>query len=752
MGKYLDILNGGNTPDINSNPSPGNTVGIGSLLAPVPATPALVASPRLSLSAPVQKATATGSPANMLTQFRSVASQLQSNANMSVQQEILRICNLPIVPEPTPEEIKAISDYYITNPTPPFDKGLYPAQVKALMQFHDYGSLFCPVPVAGGKTLISVLIANDAYRDFHKRKIILMNPVNLIGQLRTTELPLYRRHMSINIPFYWLTKESKHQRLLTAKSNRGGCYVVSYSLLSGQSGAEILDAIQPDLIIGDEVHRIASARPSARNRRFKEVVNKYNPSLVVMSGTITKKSPKDYHWIATQTLQHNSFMPRPKQAADAWSEILDCEASTADELNPNGGHQAAGPIMHVAHWADKNIPDKEFPNNLLGFRTAAKERMRTAPGVILPEATGKGYVPLRISNIKLSKQDCTSRPGWDKLQEIVKVLLDEYIAPNGDEIDHAMHIYRWRYELEGFGFYNNLVWPDAEKVAVSRDVTENVAHDLLERSIEHHEARQEYHRVLRQWIKHRAKTGMDTPMLIGQEMYMNGAATVGDELHSAWSKVRELKFDGILERQKSVVRVCDFRLNKIIEWAKAWYKKKPNKACIIWFLNRGVGDWLAEAFREADLPATYCPSGKKGTEAISAKDGRTFTIASSSYTEGQNLQHTHDAEVFAQWYRPAFMIEQAMGRIDRPGQDSDQARYFMSISSEFDQMLLASTLNDAAYTHQINSPHKLMYADWDERPKVVPSAALLEWSGGEQPVQMLSADKQKMLLDKFKGE
>jgi thymidylate synthase ThyX len=88
----------------------------------------------------------------------------------------------------------------------------------------------------------------------------------------------------------------------------------------------------------------------------------------------------------------------------------------------------------------------------------------------------------------------------------------------------------------------------------------------------------------------------------------------------------------------------------------------------------------------------------------------------------------------------------------RTGQESDQARYFTCINSQFDKMLLASTLNDATYAHQTGSSQKLLYADWDERPQIVPSATLMEWSGGKFAPQMLDVESQKMLIEKFHGE
>ena len=696
---------------------------------------------------PQSQVSSPANPSVILERFRGVQAHLKNTADISVAQEIVRICNLPIIPEPTQHEIDTISKWYC----PDGSWTLFPEQVKAMMQFHEYMSILCPVRVGGGKTLISALVANDAYTHFGKRKIILMNPPKLINQLKETELPLYRRHISINVPFYWLTKEAKGKRMMSAKSGRAGVYVLSYSMISRSEGSELMHAIQPDLIIGDEIHRIASDKPSARNRRFREIVKTYNPSLVSMSGTLTKKTPKNYHHIAVNTLAENCFMPRPVGCADAWSTIIDSNASSIDDFNPSSPPQP-GPIKPLIKWAQANWPEEEWPVNLIGFRNAYKRRMETCPGVVSSDSE-EGGTPLRISNLKLDMAECAKRPGWELLQKLVKTLLEQYVAPNGDEIDHAMHIWRWRYELEGFGFYNNLFWPEVEKFAARKGISQQEANIILERSIEHHTLRQEYHKVLRRWIKNRARTGMDTPMLLGLEMHNNQGSNVGSELYTAWSDMKDAEFEGMAERQKAVVRVCDFRLKQVVDWAKAWHTTHKNKTAILWFKNRGVGDWINEALLEADLPVAYCPSGKHGEVLIRDRtQGHRFCVASmGSYREGFNLQYHHDTEFFCQWPREADWAEQAMGRIARPGQDSDEARFFTSIGLDFDKVLFASTLNDAAYTHQTTARQKLMYADYDERPMIVPYSVLLEWSGESKPVQ-LDTGMQKFLNDKFKGQ
>jgi len=679
---------------------------------------------------------------------------MQMTAANSIRQEIERIISLPIVPDPTEEEIEAVSRYYC--PAGTFK--MYPEQVKAMMMYHEYGGQVDPIAVGGGKTLISVLIANDAYSQFGKRKIVLMVPPHLVNQLKETELPLYRRHFSINVPFYWIALMTPGKRMLQAKSERSGVYVVSYSLLSGRKGAEILDAIAPDLFIGDEIHKIASANLSARGRRFKDAVLKFSPQIVGLSGTITKRSPRDYHFLTTQALQENSFVPRPTSLADEWAKIIDSDASSIDEF-PNNSAPQLIPFKILIDWAKQNFPEeaKLYPNNLVGFRAAHKKRLRTCPGVVASDGEDLG-VSIRITNID-SKEDHEYQTsivneecvGWEKLESLVEQLTSLWIAPNGDEIDHAMHMWRWRYELEGFGFYNNLFWPAPEKVAIRKKITDTQAKDIIDRSIEHHLLQQEYHRVLRSWIKNRAKKGLDTPFLIGGEMARNGDARVGRELYKAWSDMKAAVFVGMIERDKEFVRVCDFRVKKIVEWATRWNQNRPGKAAIVWYVNNGVAEWLRDAFIEADLPMIYCPAGKKGKANIEDRtQGHKFAITSlPAYHEGLNLQFHHDTEAFAQWPRRALWAQQGMGRVHRNEQPSDETRMFGSFLSEFDRVNMSACLNDAAYVHQTAQKQKLLYADWDERPTVLPHAVLMEW--GTQ-AKTLDAGRRKILEDKFLGE
>lgn len=710
-------------------------------------------SPAVSTLSQASASPSSASPA--VERFRSVMGQYQANADASVAVEIDRITSLPIIPEPTEEEIDQVSKWY----APGGGIRLFPEQVKAMMQYHAIGSLIAPVSVGGGKTLISVLTANDAFYLFGKRKILLIEPSHLIDQLRYRELPKYRRHISINVPFYWLAGETARRRKALAESQRLGCYVVSYSLLSREDGAEIMDAIAPDLVIGDEIHRIASANPSARGRRFKEIVKKFQPNIVGLSGTITTKSPRDYHFLVTAALREYSFVPRPNYLADEWAKIIDTNANNLDQF-ASGERPQPGPYLKVVDWAKKAFPKDKvttgttktkttpYTKDLVGFRRAHNKRMQTCPGVVCSNGADLVGSSLRISNLHITKVEKESCPGWEALQEKVKQLTELWIAPNGDEIEYALHIWRYRYELEGIGGYNDLSWPTVEKLSERRKITVREAEEVLHRSQDQHNLHQEYARILRSWIKGKAKSGMDTPMLIGQEMYRNGAKNVGSELFDAWTKERDAIFPEIVEREKSFVRLCPFRINRLVKWGQAWHHDNPNQGAVVWFDNQGVGTWLRDAFQEANLPHVLCRADDAGRTNISDEAQRDlFSLATfNAFSEGLNIQNKYSAAAYSQWTRSAKLAEQTIGRLHRPGQTEDEVNLFYSICGEFDHVNLAACLNDSAYIHQTVGKQKLMIADYDETPKILPYSVLVEWNAEPEGA---SEEAAAVLREKF---
>ena len=67
---------------------------------------------------------------------------------------------------------------------------------------------------------------------------------------------------------------------------------------------------------------------------------------------------------------------------------------------------------------------------------------------------------------------------------------------------------------------------------------------------------------------------------------------------------------------------------------------------------------------------------------------------------------------------------------------------------EFDHLLFAGTLNDALYIQQtLGSNQKLIYADYDWRPKIFPTMVLNQRG---MAGKTLDSKSQKILEEKFK--
>ena len=659
-------------------------------------------------------------------------------ANQNVASEVNRICDLELEPDPTPEQVIRASRYYCPAGT----WTLKPDQVKGLIQFHKYRGGFIPLRVGGGKTLVVCLIASDAFSEFGYERIVVHCPPTLVGQLQNKELPKYRKHMSINCPWIFLSNYSQDLRMRKARSGSKGVYVLPYSLLQSKYGAEMMEAIRPQLIIGDEIHQVASAKGTARTRRFKEAITKFEPDLVGLSGTITKKRILDYHFLAVHSLKERCFLPRTHVQAEAWGKMLDSDAEGVP-VEPGGG-----PIEPLIDWY-KEQTGESVGNNVVGFRTAYKHRMSTCPGVVASTGEDDIGCSLRMTNIPYNKHAATNLPGWLKLQNIINDVQSLWVTPDGDEIEHAIHLWKWTYELESFGFYNSLYWPDVKVVAERKGVDDLTAMEILEESKANHEDGQEYYRKLRRWLQYNARQGMDTTMLVGNNMKNHGAKDVGQDLYDAWITWKNSDTGRLVERDSRVIRVCSFRVDEVVRWAKDHYKKHGEGA-IIWYKHTGVGDWIEEALRAAGLPTIRCGAGKVGSERIEDENNRgAFAVSSiPAHYQGHNCQHW-GFEYFAQFPREAHFAEQCIGRVHRTGQERDVVQVFTCFTNFFDKVLFSAVLNDAAYTHQSMQPQNLIYADYDETPKLLPYAVLKQW--GTNPEKRTKAT-QELLEETFDVE
>lgn len=671
----------------------------------------------------------------------------------SVAVEIKRIIDIPLRMTLDREEYEEVSRHYLqahvfNNPTDPFHR-LFDRQADALVAYNSCKGAFLPLAVGGGKTLTSLLVANDAFQKGLKKTMLIV-PSSLIEQLVGTDIKLCRKKTIFNMPVWCLAGLSAERRRAMANSGRQGLYIYSYSLLSSTKDAEngVLEAIAPDLLILDEAHCIM--RKSARTRRFIRYINEARPQVVPLSGTMTQKMLSEYFEIARAALGQNNFLPNSRVMTEEWSKIIDTSAVSMSEYR-NDSQPKAGPLKMVVDWARHTFPGEKddhgrpmFADSLTGFRQAFQKRLTTCPGVVCSSGHELPY-SLYISNMPVKNPE--THPGYDCQQELILKLKNEWVTPNGDELEEKMHLFRWLYWIEGAGFYNERYWPSIDWLLEHRKAAnETDARILLDRSYEHLMRQRIYHSMLRKWLNTRSRPKLDSPLLVGKSMSLHGAKEVGQDLYAAWQDMHDADFEGRIERLKRAVRVCGFKIEQALKWIRTLPKGEGG---LIWYDNEEMGLWMRERLEEEGVEHLYCPAGHAINALLSDRErckGKVILLTINAHFQGKNLQFDRNM-FYLQWPRSAKYAEQSIGRQHREKQEYD-VYVTTCLTSEFDRVLYAATLNDAAYMHTtLANRQKIIYGKYLYDPQIVPFEVLEMW--GVEHVRKLDDRGKRLLAETF---
>lgn len=655
--------------------------------------------------------------------------------NPGKKSEIQRITHLPIAEPLTDDEIEAINAMHV-KPTAG-DFKLQRVQAEALQVFTEMGGLFGPIEVGGGKTLIALRCAGIAFEQGLDR-VMLFVPPQVYLQLVNHDIAQVRRWVPLGCSFYLLGGKTPRKRMQLAGGRRG-CWVMPYSLLSARDSFEILEKIRPELMIFDEAHALKN-RTSARTKRIMSYWRKYRPLAVALSGTITSKSLNDYAHLLQMCLRDGAPVPLDAVTVQEWAATIDSEQNQTQEYH--GKKTGPGPLRPLIAWSNKHFPGTQLDYTVQGFRAAFMNRLHTTPGVVASPADSLG-VSLVMENLRAERM---SAKGGAELVKLIDDLEGHWVSPSGDEIEHAMMVWKWNSELTA-GIYNSLVWPDEKTLSRRKNISLDRAGALLAASQEYHQAQQDYHKELRTWFRtHPHRPGMDTPMLIGNNMARHGDRFVGKELYEAWSLKQNLDFEERIERDSVPVRVCDYKIREAVKWAE------KNGSGIIWYWHQEVGRWLVEQLEEAGIDPIFCPAGSAANRFLTSPEaaeecpGRILVCSISAHGTGKNLQFMQN-QLFLQLPVTEMATEQAIGRTHRKGQDADEITVTTMITSTYDEMALSALLNDALYVREtMNSPRKILIATWNPMPTIYGSSVLIR--AGAQ-AKMLSARQQQMLNERF---
>lgn len=669
-----------------------------------------------------------------MSQGADIFRALRNKRDTAGSLEMERICRLPVVLAPTTEEIDAFCREYVVAEY--YDRGfrLFSTQVGAVLAYILYGGIFGPVGVGWGKTLITLMVANLAPELYGIERSMLFVPPQVYSQLTRTDIGWGRKRVGLTVPFILMGNRGLAERASIAASGKRGCYVLPYTYLSTRDAEDLLQQIRPQLLILDEAHNVKNRR-AARTKRLTRYMERAQPQLVGLSGTITSKSIRDYHHLISNALGEWSPLPLSPSMAEGWAQVLDANADFECTSH-------TGDLTPLLNWASYRFPDVELRDNRAGYRKAFNLRLTTAPGVV---ATGDAEIGVSLLIENQPVADYKQAEGWERCAQLMKDVTELWRAPNGDEIEYGFHQWRHLYELTA-GFYYDLRWPTPEQIQDRRRLSLAEAEVYLEQAQAHHLALQEYHRVLRRFLEYGSRAKLDTPLLVANSMAQHGAEHVWPELYERWTAAKDLEFPGMPTRDSIPTEVCDYKVKAIIRWANEHGKG------LVWYHHDYFGRWCARELERAGVDVLWCPAegvrkGSNDNILDTANKDRIIVASMGGHGTGKNLQHFQN-QVFGEFPRQAPLAEQVLGRTHRNGQEADELLIHTLNTLAFDDQNMSACLNDALYQHQtVGARQKLIYASYEPVPKVYPPDFLRE--RGFVDLKHLDRDAIEFMKEKF---
>ncbi len=421
--------------------------------------------------------------------------------------------------------------------------------------------------------------------------------------------------------------------------------VVAYSELSSSNGADILDRTQPDLIVADEAHRLRS-KQSARTKRFLRYM-KAHPKcrFVALSGTLISRSILDYAHFFDLALGDRSPLPGKYGDLHDWAAAID--------ENPVAFPIAPGKLLLLCDEGED-------------LRSGYRRRIVETPGVISTPESELG-VSLVIHG---------RTPPPDPVIESALRHLERYWEWDGEEIEDVLAFQRIARQLS-LGFHYRWVWPNGSP------------------DLEWLEARAEWHREVRKFLRYNSKPGLDSPGLLER------AAEDGvwkPRAWNAWSRVR---------------------MRPIPPTQAVWLSKSVVFDTVKWCADVGSGIVFYE--HEA-FGAEVAGEGRfrlygGGEEAsedllrVSEKINPIVVCSQHAHGTGKNLQ-MYDKMLLVAPPPGALAWEQIVGRIHRPGQKADCVEVTTYAHSKVFKKALTSAEKNGRFLESVNgNKMKIVYAN-----------------------------------------
>jgi len=506
-------------------------------------------------------------------------------------------------------------------------------QAQALFEIGTVGGLFGPMRVGAGKTLISLLAPTVAFAE----RPLLLVPASLVDKTKREERVL--RH-------HWQLPEFVR--------------IMSYEML-GRVQAEhalgsVVDGVRrgywPDLIVADEAHKLKNPKAACTRRVRRYMTNNPATKFVAISGTITKRSIKDFAHLMRWCLKEDAPLPRWHDELEIWADAIDERKGQLRRADPGALRVFCSPVEDQM-W--------DQGERRTAARLALRRRFTDTPGVVATKET-----PIDAS-LDIKAIEPVISPAID---EAFETLRNDFITPDGWPIADGLDMFRHAREL-ALGFY--YVWDPRPPAywLTARSAWAAFARQTIGRS-----RTLDSELAVRNWVD----------------------ATEDDEglpLLEEWREVRD-DFE-----PNTVARWVD---DSALEASAAWGAKNVG---IIWTEHRCFAERLSKL---SGLPYY----GRKGLDAKGRyieDHGRGSLIASiSSNGTGRNLQRWN-RNLITSMPANGMQTEQLLGRTHRDGQLADAVLFEILVTCAEHVGAFEQALRDSRFVHDLNgSPQKMLDA------------------------------------------
>ncbi len=534
---------------------------------------------------------------------------------VKVSAELVRVMALPRRRRP-PVGYEDLTEVLMTPRGTMSFRGI---QAQALAELYVMGGLLAIIRVGAGKTLITFL----APKMVEAQRPILLVPAKLRDK----------------------TYRDFDELALDWKPGEVPIQIVGYEMLGRTQSADLLEELQPDLIMADEAHYLKNCKAAVTKRVGRYMDAHPETKFVALSGTMTKRSLFDFAHIAEWCLGEGAPVPLQWRDLDQWSRAID-----EDSVYPEWYH--AGALKNLCYededWSKLVV---ECGNERGAARKVFQDRLVMTPGVVATRGTevdASLVIEPWLEEHVMNEDVLRAFDGLYKL----------WVTPDGMYLDSPVAVWRYAREL-ALGFYYRWEPEPPKPWLMARKAWSSFVREKLGRS-----------------------SSLDSPSQVAR-MFKDTPE------YAAWEVVKDTY-------EYDLVPV--WLDHSVIERAVGW---SLNQWGIVWVEHRTVGQQL----EGMGLPY-YGNLGLRNGEPIEKAFGSVgASIAANK--EGRNLQHYHHNLVLTPPTTGAAW-EQMLGRTHRDGQKADEVTVGVYTGCLESHRAVWQAVSDAKFQEGVTgSPQKL---------------------------------------------